>query len=224
MNSYLGLSGILAVFGAGLLASLSPCVYPLLPITVGFIGTQAQGKKTFAVVSYATGQIAAFVALGAFTVFAGETFGFSSESRTLNSLVALVLFLSGIVSFQGKFPDRLTAFFSKPFSKSRKLPGEARGGLISAFGLGAGSALVASPCTSPILAGVLATMASSATVGRGLLLMFFYALGFSSLFLTLGLGLTKIPKSGMWLGFVHKASAVLLIVASAYYLKRAISG
>jgi cytochrome c biogenesis protein CcdA len=215
----LGLSGIFAVFGAGLLASLSPCVYPLLPITVGFIGTRAADKKTLSIVSYALGQILAFVAVGAFTVYAGETLGFSSESKSVNWAVGTVLLFAGILSFYGKFPESITGFFSRRCRNSA--PAVSRSGLLGAFALGVGSALVASPCTSPILAGVLAAMASAATLGRGLILMFFYALGFSTLFLTLGLGLTRLPRSGAWLGLLHKVSATLLIAAAIYYLRRA---
>jgi cytochrome c biogenesis protein CcdA len=219
-------NSLAVVFGAGLLASLSPCVYPLLPITVGFIGTRAKDKKAFAIFSYASGQIVAFVALGAFTVFAGETLGFSSESKFVNVGVGLILLLAGTISFMGQLP-KLPSLPESPSALKKFLPRkkfglqQGRGGLIGAFSLGVGSALVASPCTSPILAGVLATMATSATLSRGLLLMFVYALGFSALFITLGFGLTRIPKSGSWLGLIQKTSSALLIAGSVYYLRRA---
>ncbi len=215
-----GLSGgtaFAAVFGAGLLASLSPCVYPLLPITLGFIGTQAQGRRRQGVLAYASGQVAALVALGAFAVLAGESLGFSSESPAVCLGTGLLLLVAGLVSLSGRLP----AFLSRVGGGGG---GVSPRGLLGAFALGVGSALVASPCTSPILAGVLALMASSQTVARGLALMLCYSLGFSALFVLLGLGLLRLgrlPRSGPWLTQVHRLSSLLLLGAGVYWVHKA---
>ena len=210
------------VFGAGLLASLSPCVYPLIPITVGYFGTQTESRKCLNIFIYACGQVFSFVAIGAFAVWAGETLGFSSESKEVNLTVGILLILAGVWSFFGKMP---AVFYRLSiFKKVSGVLGSVKGPF-GAFLLGAGSALVASPCTTPILGGILAMMASSATLIKGLFLMFFYALGFTSLFLALGLGLLnlkRLPKSGMWLQYLNRASSALLVIAGSYYIWKAV--
>jgi thiol:disulfide interchange protein DsbD len=201
-----------AVFGAGLLASLSPCVYPLLPITLGFFGANASRRRTTLVLAYFLGQIAAFVTVGAATVALGETLGFTSESRWANLGVGAVLLIAGAVSLSGNLPVFL----------SRGVPRRLPGGLTGALLLGVGSAVVASPCTSPILAGVLATLATEESRIHGILLMTIYASGFSALFLGLSLGLMRLPRSGPWLLRVQHASALLLLGAGVYYVGQAL--
>lgn len=217
MNAHLtGITAFAAVFGTGVLASLSPCVYPLIPITLGFFGTQAGESKKRGVMAYALGQIIAFLILGAVAVFAEETLGFTSESRWVNVCVGLVLLASGWVSWSGKLPT-----LPRAFQVSRYFPQASGKGFLGAFVLGAGSALVASPCTSPLLAGVLALMAESGTFSRGLILMLFYAVGFSSLFVLLGLGalnLRKLPRAGQWMNYLHKLGAAALLIMGVFFI------
>lgn len=218
-----GLAAFPAVFGAGLLASLSPCVYPLIPITLGFFGTQASDRRTGNIVSYAAGQIVAFAALGFLAVTAGETFGFSSELRSVNLGVGLVLVTAGAIALLGRWPVAFTRLAAR-LRGPRRATFTAPAGWLGAAALGAGSALVASPCTSPILAGVLATMAVRTGAGRGIALMLCYALGFTSLFLALGLGvLARLPRSGNWLSWLRRTSAAVLLAAGAFYFYKGLT-
>ena len=248
MNPDTPLLALSLAFGTGLLASLSPCIYPIIPITLGYLGSQTNTHKKWNVLLYAFGQIFTLVALSAFTVSSGETLGFSSESRWVSLCVGLVLILAGIMSWMERLPSFLSrALDGKFLSKSRFT------GLTGAAVLGSGSVLVASPCTTPILAGILAVIASSGTstgigvanaasagpsqagiasgalsIGAsnylwGLTLMFSYALGFSVLFLLLGLGfvnLKRLPRAGSWLRVINRGSAVLLFLAGFYYTAR----
>jgi cytochrome c-type biogenesis protein len=210
---------IFAAFGAGLLASLSPCVYPLIPITVGFLGTQSQSGNRLRLLAFSAGQTLTFVLLGIIAVQAGETFGFASESRGVHIAVGLVLIISGLFSLVGKLPT----FTSKWNNISGRLSNWKISGTIGALTVGIGSALVASPCSSPILAGVLAMMASSSTLATGAFLMAFYGIGFSFVFILIGIGLAKLsslPRNGNWMNYVHKTGSILLLIAGIFYLVR----
>lgn len=212
-------SQALGVFGTGILASLSPCVYPMLPITIGFIGKQADGKSRNASIwLFTLGQSLALFAIGIIAVQIGETFGFSSQSPWVQVPIGLLLILFGVVCWKGKLPN----FASKwnRFS-DEATGGTKKSGLLGAFLLGVSAALVASPCTSPILGGVLVLLSTSSSRFEGMLLMLLYSLGFSALFLFAGLGvlrMSRLPRSGPWLGKIHALSSILLIVAGLYYL------
>lgn len=214
------MTALFAVFGTGILASLSPCVYPLIPITLGFFGTQADGQRKTGVLAYAAGQILSFIVLGSLAVMAGEVLGFTSESPAVRASVGVILLAASLISFSGRLPGFLSRI---------QLPGLGSSvpGAFGAFALGAGSALVASPCTSPLLAGVLALMASTATLGQGLLLMTSYAAGFSFLFVLLGLGalnLKRLPRAGRWMQRLHQVGAAALGLTGLYFLARALTG
>ena len=211
------LAQVLAAFGAGLLASLSPCVYPLIPITVGFLGVNSQQKGRLRLLFFLVGQVLTFVVLGLVAVKAGEIIGFSSESRPVRVAVGLVLLVSGIFSMAGRLPG-----FTRPWNRATGKFLHGKGpGITAAFFLGAGSSLVASPCSSPILAGVLAMMASTATLAKGAFFMSLYSLGFSFVFILIGLGmarLSSLPRAGRWMDALNRAGAVILIGGGLYFI------
>lgn len=208
-----------SVFGAGLLTSLTPCIYPMIPITVGYLGSarhEDHRKKT--VIGFFLGQVLAFTALGVAAVSLGEILGFSSELQSVQFGTAAFLFVFGFFSWKGQLPGFLQKLNNLPFLKTKN-----SATLAGAIVVGAISALVASPCASPILGGVLATIAQTGSLVTGALLMLFYSVGVSVIFLVLGLGLVsaaKLPKAGNWMVYVHKGSAVLLMGAGGYYLLR----
>lgn len=215
MNTFAG--QIFGAFGAGLLASLSPCVYPLIPITVGFLGTLTHRRNRLRLLAFAVGQTLTFVVLGMVAVKAGETFGFSSESREVNIGVGVVLIGAGIFSLLGRLP----MFTSKWNHALGSVGRRSMTGVLGAAAVGVGTALVASPCSSPILAGVLAMMASSLTLTRGAILMSLYGIGFSFVFILLGLGLAKLsslPRSGRWMVYVNRLGSCVLVAAGVYFV------
>lgn len=217
-NSHL-LIQIFSSFGAGLFASLSPCVYPMLPITIGYFGRGQLAGKNQRVGFFVIGQVIALTFIGYLAVSLGETFGFSSESKWINGFLGVFLILMGLVSWRGQLPS----FFNKWNNKAANLNHTQSN--FGSFVLGVGSALVTSPCTTPILSGVLVMMATSSTVVKGTSLMFFYSLGFSSLLALISLGLVnlkKLPQSGQWMEWVNKISSIVLVVAGAYYCFRVV--
>lgn len=210
-----------AAFGAGFLASLSPCIYPMLPITIGFLTKQSSEdqssnrSKKLQVLAFFLGQVISFTALGLAAVKVGEIFGFSSQSKNVNIFVGVMLLGFAYASFS----NRLQVIFSK---FNQLLPQGKRSSptVMAGFLFGATSALVASPCTSPVLGGVLGQIASQANFWSGVFQMLAFSMGMGFIFLIAGLGLVnikKLPKSGNWLKYVHKATTLILVTASGYY-------
>lgn len=211
------LTQIFSVFGAGILSSLSPCVYPMIPITLGYLGLQkADQNSKIKIILFFLGQIVAFTAIGLVAVQLGETFGFTSQNTTVNKVIGFVLIVFGLFSFFNYVPEFLLNLNSKTqfnfISKDK---------FIFPFVIGVSSALVASPCSSPILGSVLTTLASSGDFSKGIILMVAYSVGASLIFLVLGLGLLKaqnLPRAGHWMKLFHKVSSVLILCAGGYYL------
>jgi thiol:disulfide interchange protein DsbD len=211
-----------AVFGAGFLTSISPCVYPTLPLTVGFLTYQARSSNSRRpTVLFFLGQTAAYVALGFVAVRLSEVFGFSSQSFVLNAFLALALLAMGLISFLGAMP---ATWVNAGQSLQKRL--EAFGGAYrwAPVFIGAGAALVASPCTSPILGSVLMAVSQDPWSAKTVAEMVAYAFGASTLVLILGFGILKareLPRSGPWLVWLHKFSGLVILAAAGYYIYRA---
>lgn len=167
-------------------------------------------------VGFFFGQVATFTALGALAVSLGEVLGFSSEIPAVQIGVGvLLLLMAGFSAF-----ERLPAFVYK----LNRLQGSGQASTLGgAFLVGASSAAVASPCTSPVIGGVLAALAQVEDRWWAMLLMLNFAIGLSFLFLLLGMGIAKarsLPKAGGWMKLVHRLSSVLLALGGAYYVAR----
>lgn len=217
----MGILSIGTALGAGFLASLSPCIYPMLPITIGYLTKQSEANpknnKKLKVISFFLGQVFAFTTLGIVAVKAGEIFGFSSESFGINLFIGLLLMifaLSTLERFQPIFSKLSNLLPQKQFKEINYM---------SAFIFGALSALVASPCTSPVLGGILSKIAAEGSLFSGVAQMAAFSIGMSIIFLILGLGFinaNKIPRSGNWMIVVHKITVGLLVLSSLWYLFR----
>ena len=214
----------LSIFTAGLLTSVSPCVYPTLPLTVSYLSFQSRltnSKKP--VIFFFLGQSLSYVLIGYLAVKLGEVFGFTSQSKTINLIIATILFAMAFISLSGFMPSSITSKSDVIRKKIEKLGST---GIWGSFLIGFAAALVASPCASPILGGVLTNVAAEPWSIVSFLKLFFYGLGASLLILVIGLGLIKsksLPKSGKWLTWVHKGTGLLILAASFYYFYKALN-
>ena len=215
---------VISVFSAGLLTSVSPCVYPTLPLTVSYLSFQsktANSKKP--VIFFFLGQSLSYVLIGYLAVKLGEVFGFTSQSNTVNLFIAFVLFAMATISLSGFMP---TGIANKSEELRKKIEKFGSTGVWGSFIIGFAAALVASPCTSPILGGILTNVAAEPWSLISFLKLLSYGLGASLLVLVIGLGLIKskaLPKSGKWLSVVHKITGVLILAAAFYYLYKGIA-
>lgn len=216
-----------AAFLAGLLISFTPCVYPVIPIQLGFIGGQVSatnaggGKQRGAsrqgfVLSllFVTGMSLVYAALGAFASLTGTLFGrwaASPWTYIIVSQIVLLLALSMLDVFQ--LP---TAQLFASWNPERKGKGYA-----SALVIGASSGLVVGPCTAPALGAALAYVGAQGNVLFGTTVLFVFALGMGALMILLGTfsgALTALPRSGAWMVKVKKGFGVVMILIAEYLL------
>ena len=209
-----------AVFAGGVLISFTPCVYPVLPITVGYIGGRSQGSKAkgfFLSISYVLGMAAMYAALGSVAALTGRVFGRTAASPVTNIVIGNICILMAL-SLLDVFHVPLPGF------SGRGSTGKGRGGGIGAFAMGLLSGLVVGPCTAPVLGTLLVYVGARRNVLFGTSLLFVFALGMGFLLLVAGTFtglLANLPKSGRWTETVKKGFGVFLILAGEYFLLEA---
>ncbi len=208
------------VFIFGFLTSFTPCIYPMIPITLAILGREAHARskwQNFLVsFTYVTGIGVTFSGLGVLAASSGLLFGSFMSSPWILGLVSLV-FLAMSLSMFGLYEIEAPQFLRDGTLSKLKLHGYA-GALAS--GMLAG--FVASPCVGPVLVGILTFVAQSKNIWLGFWLLFTYSFGMGLIFLILGLssGLTKkLPKSGPWMSRVKLTFAMIMLLASVYYMK-----
>ena len=222
-QQYIQSSSILAypiVLLAGVATSFTPCVYPVLPIIVGYIGGQGAGSKMSGLVlssSYVLGMALTYSFLGAFAALTGKFFGQIQNNPVTYLIVANVIIFFGL-SMLGLFSIPVPSFFSRSGSVT------ARRGIIGAFWLGLASGLITAPCTVAILGVLLTFIATRQNVFFGVSLLFTYALGMGFLIILAGTFtglLNAFPKSGMWMKRTQTVFGLVMIALGEYYLIRA---
>lgn len=218
-RSLLGL--FLLVFGAGVLASLSPCIYPLIPITIGVFGArQARSRREgfLLSLSYVGGIVVTYSLLGLTAAMLGTVFGGFLQNVWLQALIAAVFVFLGLASL-GVFEFRLPGGIQKRFSE---IGGVGRGG---AFLMGLAAGVIAAPCIGPVVAGILVYVAEQGDVLLGWSLLTVFAIGMGLLFLVLGTFsslLHRIPRAGGWMEGVKALFGAVFLGLGLYYARLAI--
>jgi len=203
------------VFWAGLLVSFTPCVYPVMPLTVSFIGgLNVDGSKWrgFALsVIYVFGLAITYCALAVFAALTGKIFGQIQNSPVLFSIVAVILLFFSLVMFD------LVPLPNWGASLQQKIKKKNFWTLIL-FGMVSG--LVIGSCTAPILGTLLLYIASKQNVVHGVSLMFVfsYGVGFSLILIGTFSGLlSALPKSGKWLVRIKQLCGLIILAAAIYF-------
>ncbi len=209
---------LIAFFG-GLLASLTPCVYPLIPISAGYIVGHAQNSKAkgfFLSFSYVSGIAVTFSFLGILAVLTGSIFGKLSSSPVVSLISGVIIIIFGLSMFD------LLQF---NFISHLKLPAIRKGSYLSALLLGLVSGLMISPCLTPILASILAYLSNTKNVFYGAFLLFCFSYGMGLIFIligTFGPSLAGLPKPGKWMVTVKKICAAIIVLSGGYFIFTAI--
>jgi len=209
---------MLLIFLLGLLMSLTPCIYPMIPITVGLLGTssaQSVWRNLFLALSYTVGVATTYALFGLSVAF----FGTQCGSIICNPffVLGLVLFLAYCGGSMFGWYEFYIPRFLQPSSRFMK-----RGSALSVFAFGAASGLIASPCMSPGLALVLTLVASLQQYFLGFLLLFVFGIGSSIPLLVVGTfssSLHLLPRAGMWMNDVKKFFGLMLFMVCFYYLQ-----
>lgn len=209
----------LFVFVAGILTSLTPCVYPMIPITLAVLGTKTSTHnywRGFLIsFSYVSGIGVMFSSLGVIAATSGQIFGSLLGHPLVISFISLVFFLMALSMF-GVFE------FSAPlWLQDKAIHLKSKGKYVSAFVTGIIAGIVAAPCVGPVIVSILTHVAQTKNVLYGFFLLFFYSFGMGLIFLALGTfsQLTRfLPKSGIWMIRVKYAFGIIMLIMSFYYV------
>ncbi|MDP4191611.1 MAG: cytochrome c biogenesis protein CcdA [Bacteroidota bacterium] len=208
---------LLIVFLGGLALNLTPCVYPLIPITVGYFGGQSEGRtgKLFLLgLLYVLGMALTYSVIGVVTALSGAVFGTLLQNTfvilaIVAVLIALSLSMFGVYEF--KLPDSLVA-----------KAGGAKGGYFGAFFMGLTIGIVAAPCIGPFVLGLVTYVGTKADPYFGFLMFFFLAVGMGVPYLVLALFSGKIkqlPRAGFWMEAVKHIFGFMLLGMAIYFLE-----
>ncbi|MBU6374652.1 MAG: sulfite exporter TauE/SafE family protein [Bdellovibrionales bacterium] len=224
----------------GVLSSLTPCVYPMIPITISAMGgtasqdREARGHRwrdlAVRALVYVSGMSFVYAFLGVVAGLTGKVFGTLTQSGgwylglgVVYGLGALVML--NIIPFDPlAWWDRLARPFKKSSHPTHAPTAHREVTLLGAFTLGASSGFIASPCTTPVLTAILAFIANTQSVGLGLVLMLGFSLGIGTLLLGIAFftgAFQFLPRSGGWMEKVKLLSGLLLLAVSHYMVFQA---
>ena len=204
-----------AVFVAGVLTSLTPCVYPMIPITVSIFGARearSRGTALLLATAYVMGIAAMYTSLGLLAALGG----WASRNLLAETWFVLLLaafFVAMATSMFGLWEMRL------PASLQNAMSGVGGKGIGGAFAMGLVGGIIIAPCTGPVLASLLVYVATKQHVALGAALLFTYALGIGVLFWVIAAFAVSLPKSGPWMDTIKALLGTALLVAALFYLQ-----
>jgi len=205
---------LIGVFFAGLALNLTPCVFPLIPITIGYFTQQTKDREgsTFPLaLAYVVGIALTYSALGVLAALSGAIFGSALQSPWVVGLIIAVL-LSLATSMFGLWELRVPGWAQRASG--------GRSGVFGALIMGLVMGFVAAPCIGPFVVGLLTYVGQRGDPLLGFILFFTLALGLGVPYLILGTftgAVNKLPASGMWMIGVRRVFGVILIAMAAYF-------
>ena len=210
------------VFLAGVLTSLTPCIYPMIPITAAIVGGQVVGDtkppkwRTFILtMSYVAGLALFYAILGVIAGVTGTLFGAISTNPWLYFAMANVLVVAALAMLD-VIPVRLPAALVQ-----RAATAGTGGRAAGAFVMGSMSGLVAAPCGAPVMAAILTWVGSTGSPALGFGYLFVFSLGMCVLLVAVGLSsgaLSRLPRAGAWMVWVKRLFAFIMLGVAEYYL------
>ena len=210
------------LFLAGVLTSLTPCIYPMIPITAAIVGGQSAGDSSprrwrplLLSLTYAFGLAVVYSALGLFAGLTGTLFGTVSTNPWLYFAMANLLVIAALAMLD-VIPVKL------PASLVERASSAGTGGRMSgALVMGAMSGLVAAPCSAPVMAAVLTWVTTTKSAWLGFAYLFAFSLGMCALLVVVGVSsgaLSRMPRAGLWMVRIKKVFAFVMLGVAEYYL------
>ncbi len=212
--------GFIIIFFLGVLTSFTPCVLPIIPITVSIFGARGERNKFKAFLlslTYVMGIALTYSILGIFSVLTGSVFGQFMSNPYVIGVIGIIFFVLGLF-MAGVFN------FNVPASLQTKVSKVGGKGFFGAFSMGLVAGIIAAPCTGPVLGGILLYVSTTKSFVLGFFMLFIYALGIGLIFIVLGTFsslISSMPKSGGWMDVIKSVFAVIMFLAGLYFLKNA---
>jgi thioredoxin:protein disulfide reductase len=206
----------LLVFLGGLALNLTPCVYPMIPITISYFGGQAQGKKGSLIAHsslYVIGMAVTYSILGVVAAMTGGLFGAALRYPSVLIGIALIMILLALSMFD-VYEFRTPALLNR-------LAGSSQKGFVGTFLMGLTVGIVAAPCIGPFVLGLLTYVGNKGNAVLGFALFFVLAIGMGIPFIVLGTfsgSLQRLPRSGAWMVWVRKIFGFILLAMAVYFL------
>ena len=216
------LTALPILFIAGVLTSLAPCIYPMIPITAAIVGGSAVGEApraraqtvllTFA---YVLGLSLAYASVGLFAGLTGTLFGLVSTNPWVYFAMANLLIVAALAMLE-VIPVRVPAWLLTRAATAGK-----GGSLYGVFVMGAASGLVAAPCSAPVMAAVLTWVTATKSGVLGFIYLFVFSLGMCTLLIVVGLfsgTVARLPRAGAWMVWIKRIFALIMLAVAEYYL------
>ena len=216
------LTALPILFIAGVLTSLAPCIYPMIPITAAIVGGSAVGeaprarsRTVFLTLTYVLGLSLAYASVGLFAGLTGTLFGSVSTNPWLYFTMANFLIIAALAMLD-VIPVRVPAWLLTRAATAGK-----GGSLYGVFVMGAASGLVAAPCSAPVMAAVLTWVTATKSGVLGFIYLFVFSLGMCTLLVLVGLSsgtLARLPRAGTWMVWIKRLFALIMLGVAEYYL------
>jgi thiol:disulfide interchange protein DsbD len=216
------LTALPILFIAGVLTSLAPCIYPMIPITAAIVGGSAVGDvpraRSLTVLltfTYVMGLALAYASVGLFAGLTGTLFGSVSTNPWLYFAMANLLIIAALAMLD-VIPVRVPAWLLTRASVAGK-----GGSFYGVFIMGAASGLVAAPCSAPVMAAVLTWVTATKSGILGFIYLFVFSLGMCTLLIVVGLfsgTVARLPRAGEWMVWVKRLFALIMLAVAEYYL------
>jgi thiol:disulfide interchange protein DsbD len=215
------LIGLLAVLLGGLALNLTPCVYPLIGVTIAYFGNQGGGPRKIAVLAviYVLGIALTFSMAGVAVALSGGLFGAALQNPLVLIAIAAMLLVLAASSFG--------LFSLQPPQWMMRRAGVGRPGYLGSFVMGLGMGVVAAPCIGPIVLGLLLMVERSESAVFGFALFFTLAIGLGLPYIALALAaghIKTLPRSGDWLAWVEQLFGFVLVGLALYFLDPVVRG
>jgi thiol:disulfide interchange protein DsbD len=216
------LTALPILFIAGVLTSLAPCIYPMIPITAAIVGGSAVGEAprprsqtVFLTFAYVLGLSLAYASVGLFAGLTGTLFGSVSTNPWVYFAMANLLILAALAMLE-VIPVRVPAWLLTRAATAGK-----GGSLYGVFVMGAASGLVAAPCSAPVMAAVLTWVTATKSGVLGFVYLFVFSLGMCTLLIMVGLfsgTVARLPRAGAWMVWIKRIFALIMLAVAEYYL------
>ncbi len=209
------LIGLLVVLLGGLALNLTPCVYPLIGVTIAYFGNESGAPRKVIVLAslYVLGIALMFSAVGVAVALSGGLFGAALQNPYVLAGIAAMLLTLAASSFG--------LFVLQPPQWIMRRAGVARPGYFGALLMGFGMGVVAAPCIGPIVLGLLLMVQRSQSALFGFVLFFTLAIGLGLPYIALAVAagsIRRLPRSGEWLAWIEQLFGFILVGLALYFL------